>query len=237
MNRFAIIGESAENLIDPLERRGYKVIVMPRFSMLDFPVCTHPDMLFTKIGRYIITSNAYYLVAKKSFDYICNETGAELILDEASQFSPYPNEARFNVLSLGNIVVGNKNIATPEILGICDKLLYKFVHVNQGYSACSTAKLSGAAISADNGICKALKSNGYNCLKIDEGHIKLENYGFGFIGGASGFDEYSNTLFFNGYISLHSNFNDISAFSSAVGTKIVSLSDGPLVDCGGIVFF
>lgn len=237
MNRLAVIGESAENLIVPLEHRGYKVIVMPRFSMLNFPVCTHPDMLFSKIGRFIITSSKFYETAKPELDMVCNLSESTLVLDDIPQSSPYPSEARFNVLNIGNIVLGNKKIASSKITEICNALSYEFVHVNQGYSACSTAKLLNCAISADNGICSALNRYGCDCLKIGEGHIKLENYSFGFIGGASGFDEYSNTLFFNGDPAHHPDFTEMMRFSSSVGAKIVSLTEGPLVDCGGIVFF
>ena len=237
MNKLAVIGESAENLISPLERRGYTVIVMPRFSLLNSPICSHPDTLFARIGRYIITSKEYYEAARSQLDAIYDISGSSLLLDDVSQSSPYPNEARFNVFSSDGFVIGNKNIASPKIFEACEKQNLQFIHVNQGYSACSTARCFNGGITADNGIYSALASIGTNSLKIRPGHIKLEKYEYGFIGGAAGFDDSSNTMYFNGDVSTHPDSSVILEFLKSSQTNVVSLTGGPLVDCGGIVFF
>ena len=62
----------------------------------------------------------------------------------------------------------------------------KRIKVRQGYTKCSTLCLSDSAyITDDDGIYRALKQNGFDCLKISKGIVALEGYNYGFIGGAS----------------------------------------------------
>ena len=69
---------------------------------------------------------------------------------------------------------------------------------------------------------------------LRKGAIKLDGYGYGFIGGACAL--FDNTLYFCGNIELHPNYEAIKAFCYAHGVSLCSLTDGKLYDVGGIVF-
>jgi hypothetical protein len=90
------------------------------------------------------------------------------------------------------------------------------------------------AITADPGIYKKLTSLGINTLLIKCGGISLPPYEYGFIGGASGVD--GDTVFFLGNLDLHPSANEIKDFIMGLGMRVISLSDEPLSDLGGLIF-
>jgi hypothetical protein len=90
------------------------------------------------------------------------------------------------------------------------------------------------AITADEGIYRALREISVNALLIKPGHISLPPYSYGFIGGASGVD--TDKVFFLGDFSSHPDKEKMQDFIENLGMKIISLSDEPLMDLGGLMF-
>ena len=83
-------------------------------------------------------------------------------------------------------------------------------------------------------IKKALESNGAEVLKIREGHIALEGYNYGFIGGASG--RIDNKIIFFGNIQNHLDYDKIKSFIYEHNKEIqIICAQMPLTDIGGIV--
>ena len=100
-----------------------------------------------------------------------------------------------------------------ELLSFAEKRGLKICKTKQGYHACTTLALTkNSAITADEGIKKALTAEGIDVTLIENGDISLPPYEYGFIGGASFFD--NNTLFTFGDVKKHKNGNDriISVF-------------------------
>ena len=237
MKKYVALGEPSPLLKESLIDRGYSVIDLPRFSLLSEPIGCHADMLFFHIAGKLFTSSAYYAEAKNEIDLISKKLGAELTLDVHGDYSKYPDEARFNLLRLGGNVFGNKRSASPLILDYLKSESIPFIHVNQGYAACSSAVCGGGIITSDVTLYQAAVSAGAPALRISEGHILLPGYSYGFIGGASGYSAEDNTLYFNGDITAHPDYLRILAFADAFCVRIVSLGSWELTDCGGIFFF
>ena len=237
MKIFVALGDPSPLPKQTLINRGYSVIDLPRFSLLSGPVSSHCDMLFTTLRGKLFTSETYYETARNQMDFIANANGFDIVLDPHSELSHYPDEARFNVLNFGDYVICNTKTVSPLIKNEFFDSGVKVLHVNQGYTACSTAICGNGMITADNSICNVAFDNGISILKIREGHIELPGYSYGFIGGASGYCKASNTLYFNGKIEDHPDFADIKGFADERGVNLVSLGDWPLFDCGGMFFF
>ncbi len=74
----------------------------------------------------------------------------------------------------------------------------EIVDVKQGYTRCSTAVIGkNSAITADSTIYNALTKNGIDVLKIDSGSVRLDGYGYGFIGGACTMIDDDTVAFFS----------------------------------------
>ncbi len=207
---------------------GYAVIRLPSFRGLYSPVSSHPDMLTAKLkdGSLLITEE-YYNSEKSFFDSL----GARLTLTDERLSPEYPNDVLFDALSVNGTVFGKKGCVSKHILYDCNL----FVPVNQGYARCSVAMLSDAcAVTADVGLCTALSEHGINTLLIRSGHIVLEGYDTGFIGGAGGRLPDGQYVFFGDILS-HPDGKMILDFAHENKISAVSLSDEPLSDHGGIV--
>lgn len=236
MKAFAAMGSDSPAIINSVKNRGYQVVSVPRFSLLSFPVSRHADMVFSLIGKTVFSSVSYASEACELFDAL-RGAGYTVVLDNATDFASYPQEARFNVLFCGGKLFGNLRAVSSEVLAFAEKCDIPFVHVNQGYAACNSAVCGKGIITSDPSIYTALMKNGVPCLRISSGSILLDGYDHGFIGGASGYSAFDNTLYFCGDVSTHPDNAAIVDFAGEMGVKTVSLSGGPLIDIGGIAFF
>ena len=71
-------------------------------------------------------------------------------------------------------------------------------------------------------------------LKISAGHIMLDGYDYGFIGGCCGKIS-SGAIAFCGDLKTHPDSDNICGFLGNYGIKAVSLGSGQLYDTGGIL--
>ena len=90
------------------------------------------------------------------------------------------------------------------------------------------------AVTADKGLYNALSSRGCDVLLIRPGHIALDGYDTGFIGGAGGCFGDGIYCFFGDILS-HPDGAEIVGFAKKHKIKAVSLSDEPLSDHGGFI--
>ena len=232
--RFAVIDGRAESaLAEPLTALGYEVLALPAFDKLDTPVSAHPDMLLWAYKNKIITHGEYYPIAKDIFDRLA-ASGYEIILSEQKISAKYPLDVPLNCAVVGEHLIANADSASRLILKAASGGL-TLLNTRQGYAKCSTFIVdSTAVITADASVEKACRSSDIEVLKIREGHIRLDGYGYGFIGGAGGVD--GDRVFFSGDISLHPDGEAIASFCRQHKKKIITLSDAPLFDVGTIFF-
>lgn len=219
-----------------LEKHGYFVIKLPRCESLPEAISSHPDSLIFRLGNVFLTTCDYGERAAYVFSDI-REFSAEsrmFFIDEMLGKS-YPEDTRLNAISFGKNLIVNTKTASKQILEIAKKEGFYPQNVNQSYPNCSILKLNEEnAITADAGIYKKLTSLGINTLLIKSGEISLPPYEYGFIGGASGVD--GNRVFFLGNLDLHPCATEIKEFISHLGMRVISLSDEPLSDFGGLMF-
>lgn len=211
-----------------------EVIELPPFLALDARVASHPDMLIFELGGRLFVNKDYYTEAKLEIDSIINATSLSLTLTNDAFGKNYPEDIKFNAFRIGDFLVGNTEYISEDLKDCSSRLGIKEATVKQGYAKCSTVVLKDAVISADKGICDAVRAIGFDALQISSDGVLLNGYGCGFIGGASGV--WKDKVFFCGDIELHPDSNRIRDFCAAHGYRTVSLSDEPLYDVGTILF-
>ena len=110
---------------------------------------------------------------------------------------------------------------------------YDLVNIKQGYAKCSCLVTHDFVITSDGGIYESLKGL-IPIYKIDHGQIKLQNFNYGFIGGATGV--LGKKIFFTGDFSHHSSYEEILKIINKYDYEIEILSDDTIEDFGSIYF-
>ena len=134
---------------------------------------------------------------------------------------------------VGDVLLSSTPHTDEKILEYANACGMRTVCVKQGYSSCSTLVLDdGHIVTSDAGMAKAAEKNGISALVIPAGHIGLDGYDYGFIGGTSGVD--GGLLITCGDVSTHPSGDEITSLAEALGIKVVPLARGTLIDRGKI---
>ena len=214
---------------ETLEKSGYKLLKIPLINSFDEPVAAHPDMCVLKLGKQLFVRDS----VKELFTYYSEieVTGETSGLEKLK----YPYDVSLNCAVVGKRLICNEKHTDKKVLAFARELKYEIINVNQGYAKCSTCVVGdNGIITEDESIEQACRKSGIDELKIAKGHVRLNGYNYGFIGGCSGLIE-DNLLAFNGNVFLHPDGEAIHAFCRKHGTEVLNLCDEPLYDVGSIV--
>ena len=205
--------KSNEILLRYLEEKDIRLTFVGPIPFVDIPINTHPDILYCKL-----------------------KDDEVFIGDENLLSSKYPGDTRYNACSTGKYFIHNLKYTDEKLLKRAKELGLKLVDVKQGYSKCSIVVIDeNSVITYDEGISKALINEGLNVLLISPGHVKLEGYATGFIGGASG--KIGDEIIFNGNLRFHPDFDRIETFINIRGLKLKYFTEYELTDIGSIIAF
>lgn len=198
---------------EELRSRGFTVEPAEEITVFHKPERRHADMQLLVIGNRVFRLSGCEKPAGKD----------------------YPENVRLNCLYHSGRLYGKLSAVEPSVLRLCNQLGIQTVNVNQGYSRCSTLIIcENAAVTADSSMEKALRNSGTDVLRISPGHIRLEGYGYGFIGGAAW--SHCGITYFFGDITKHPDYAKIRAFCEKYNSKIKILCmSEPLTDIGGVV--
>ena len=232
MNK-VILSARYPQFTNALKRRGYHVIESEILENLIPYERDHADMqcLILHDTAFVLRECPRLAAALKPY--------YRVILTRSDIGGEYPDNIRLNAAVLGKNIIANTKYLDESVKEYAKQHGYQMIHVNQGYAKCSCAVVSdNALITADNGIYHSLKETNIEVLKIRQGRVELKGADCGFIGGASGQDISKNEriLYFAGDICTHPDHAQISAFCEKHGTKAVSLTNGDLIDIGGMLF-
>lgn len=198
-------------------------VPLPPFLKLPLPVCGHPDLLVFYHEGTLYTYKDYFDENSSLFEALPVKT-VPLKLEAGD----YPQDIWLDHLPFKGYLIGREDYM-PQVF----KEFYVPVNVRQGYARCSALPIGDKAlITADKGIAQTAKNLGAQVLLIDEGHICLPGYPYGFIGGAFG-RVGGNYLFF-GSLSFHPQGEKIRTLISSKGLRLRELWQAPLADCGGL---
>lgn len=145
----------------------------------------------------------------------------------------YPGCAAYNALVLGRYFLHRLDITAPELLSAAKEAGLELINVKQGYTKCACVIVDeNSIITADRGIARALDGKA-DVLLINSGHVKLDGYEYGFLGGASGL--INGTLFFCGSLEQHPDYAKIKNFVHSRGIKISDVPSLELTDIGSFI--
>ena len=200
-----------------LENAGHVIHNFPELRTVSSLVANHPDVLLCKLGA-----------RPKSPIY----EGAPNALS-----SVYPGDCRYNAACTGKFFIHKLDVTDAGLLNVaktrCGGELQR-IDVRQGYAKCSTVIVDeNSIITYDRGIAKPCEAAGMNVLLVEPGFVKLRGADTGFIGGASG--RVGGEIIFNGDLSVHPNFREITAFIEAQGLGCKWFESYELEDIGSII--
>lgn len=218
------------SIITALESHGFDLVFTKENTNLLPGLTMHPDMQAAKVGNTLICDKAlygYYMDA-------LSESGCTVVCGETKCRCNYPEDVAYNVKVMGDYVFHNFKHTDKKLL---EYIEYKNkLDVNQGYSGCSICNVcENALITADTGIDRTAKKAGISSLLISPGHIALEGFDYGFIGGAS--FEYDGKVYFFGDVTCHPDYKKIKDFITLNNKEIVCLTKEYLTDYGSAIAF
>jgi len=189
----------------------------------------HPDIFICQSNdKLIVAPNLpqEYLVKLKN---CC----PALIMGEFPVGKEYPATSRYNAVATSNYLIHNFRHTDFMITRTFEEL--NPVHVDQGYCRCNLLPLKDDHfITSDQGIYKVLLQNNLDVLYVFPDGIHLEGFPHGFFAGCCGIWE--DKVFVNGSLSFYKDGDKVRDYLRPLGYKIVEFYDGPLMDCGSILF-
>lgn len=225
----AASGTYAE-IISRLNDYGIEVLQIQPSKQLSKPVCCHTDMLCHHLGsnQIVVAKDEIQLIKElKKLNFNVIESSKSLSYD-------YPHDVYLNAARVGNYLFAGKELDTA-IVKYYNDIKVKIEFVRQGYAKCSVAVIDrNSIITADKSIAEVAGNLGINVLQVTPGFIKLEGYDYGFIGGCCGFIG-KNKIAFTGSLREHPDYLKIKFFIESRGIEIVTLTNGELMDIGGII--
>lgn len=231
MKKIVVGGHMRRSILGGLAREHELVLIEP-CERLDKPVASHADMQILCIGDKIIVTRSVYEKNASLRDAL---DARHVVFAKNEHGREYPNDVGLNALYFCGALYAKQASLDPVVLKLCDEMHIDIVNVRQGYTKCSTLALDNAIVTSDNGIAKAAKERGADVLLISNGHIKLDGYDYGFIGGASYYDRDADKICFFGDIERHPDGARIRDFTLAHGVELECLDDDMLTDYGGAV--
>ncbi len=189
----------------------------------------HPDIFFTQIDdKLVVAPNIPQEIREK-----LELNGIDYIEGCTSVSDSYPGYSAYNVAVANKYIIHDKG-ATDNIIkqNMGNR---KFIHVRQSLSKCSTLCLKeNVIITSDMGIHKTCLQNNLDSSYIAPNRITLPGQKYGLLGGCFGVSE--DKLFICGSLSKFSAGNLLKNLISKNRYELVELYDGPLFDCGSILF-
>lgn len=231
--KFAIVDFRADEKIFETIKK-FNIIPIKTIKCDDIlePVCGHPDMVIHPID------NKSIVIAPNVFDYyasIFEYSGIKLIKGGKTLSRNYPNDIAYNVARMRNYAIHNLKYTDEVLKYYLQKSDISFVHVNQGYSKCSTACISNdRAVTSDFMIYTTVRNLGLECLYFNPNNVYLRGYEYGFAGGCMGMLDDKNFLL-TGKIADEASKNELYSSIKNEGLDIIEASDGALTDYGTII--
>ncbi len=213
------LSQNADKLLQNyLLEQGHQLTRIQDEGLVYPEIGTHPDIYMCKLGT-----------EPESPVFHPNEQ------NKLSLGYKYPENVKYNGVCMGNYFIHNLKWTAPDLLHKIQQLGFTPLNVKQGYTKCNMVVVNArAAITSDRGIYEKLRQqNDLKLLLIAPGYVRLNNFPYGFLGGASGRVE--NEIIFNGNLREHPNYKEIIDFIESEELKVKYFEPYPLEDIGSII--
>lgn len=234
MKKAAVCSEKLPSkAVKKLSENFDRVWLLPAEKKLSAPVCHHPDMILSIVGKRLFCHEDYLSENRELLCRMCSELSLEPTAADCRRGDGYPFDVAFNVFVASKYAFCNKKYTSEALLRCAREEGLEAVNVKQGYAACSSLYINGTVISADPSILKAAEGK-TRTLEVKGGGIRLDPYDTGFIGGAAGF--FDNVLYTFGELDSFKGAEVLTDFLEKEKISLCPLFEGELTDFGGIIF-
>ena len=232
VSQVLIDGQRGREAAKALQKLGISSVKTAPCADLPQSLSTHPDLLLCPVAPNCMVA------APQAAKRLRNQLDCynfNIVEGKSRPGEKYPYDVAYNVCLIGHVALHHEKYTDPVLKERLTANGYIFYHVNQGYTKCSVVVLSHKAIiTQDTSIHAAAVACGINSLLIEPGHILLEGYPYGFIGGCCGLID-KNKLCITGVLHRHPQWNEIKYFFDKHEIEPVFLTDGPAFDIGTII--
>lgn len=216
-------------LRDKLSEFNIKVYPSLESKILKGAVKSHPDMSLFKYDEDTL------IASQESFDYyneIFKNTKINIINANEDPHEKYPSDVKFNSLRVGEHLICKKDICAKSIIKRFDE--DKIINSSQGYVKCSVIDIGGKHfVTDDKYLHEIIKNLGYKSMLLDKGIVKIKDYDYGFIGGASGYAR--DKIFLTGKIINEANRIRLEEFSREINKELIYLTEYDIFDIGTLM--
>lgn len=232
-----LIGERyKDRLAQSLASQGIEPIWLPDDPTLDPRLAGHADLLTFASGRRIVLAESLFRSVPYNntdiVNYLTIKKGYHVMPTRSPRGAKYPADAGLCVCDTGKYTIYCPSTIDDAVRGLIGGVP---VTVAQGYAKCAACVVNDhSIITADAGVSRAAKSAGMDVLDIVAGHVALDGYDYGFIGGAT-FKIRNDTVAFTGTLDAHPDKERILRFLADRGQKAAFLTDEPIFDIGGAI--
>ena len=226
--KYVIVAENfPEDSAEKLKKYGEVVRTRANKKLLR-GLDTHTDILVHPLP------SGELVVDRDNFEYYKKIFPDKKILSSHSCLSKkYPKDVPLNAFTFKNYFIHNLKFTDKVLLDYYKNSGYEMINIKQGYGKCSSLVTEDFVITSDGGIYESLRDL-IPIYKINHGEIRLQNFKYGFIGGASGV--LGKKIFFTGDFSHHSSYEEILKIIKKYDYEIEILSKDPIEDYGSIYF-
>ena len=228
-------------MIAIVDRAYYDILrdKLNKFNVNSFPsfeskilkgaVKTHPDMSLFKYDEETL------IASQESFDYyneIFKGTKINIINADEDPHEKYPSDVKFNALRVGEHLICKKAVCADAIIKRFDD--NKIINSSQGYVKCSVIDIGSEYFASDDKyLYEIIKSLGKKCILLDKGFVKIKDYDYGFIGGASGYAR--DKIFLTGKIISEANRIRLEEFAREINKELIYLTEYDIFDIGTLM--
>ncbi len=216
-------------LADKLSEFNIKVFPSFESKILKGAVKSHPDMSLFKYDEDTL------IASRESFDYyneIFKGTKINIINANEDPHEKYPSDVKFNALRVGEHLICKRDVCAKSIIKRFDEA--KIINSSQGYVKCSVIDVGNEYFASDDKyLYEIIKSFGKKCILLDKGFVKIKDYNYGFIGGASGYAR--DKIFLTGKIINEANRIRLEEFSREINKELIYLTEYDIFDIGTLM--
>jgi radical SAM superfamily enzyme len=217
-------------LIQYMNTKG-AVVLLPRDNRFDSRISSHPDLVMTILDNTLVIDEAVHPNVFQQLE----ELNVPYVTSSSKLSASYPQDIAYNAVITKDYLLHKLDCTNPLLLQHCRATQKQFIHVKQGYTKCSTVVAdNNTLITSDQGIYQESKDF-MDLLLVQPGHVLLEGFDYGFLGGASGVIE--DTVVFHGDLSKHPDYLRIKAFLEERHLNLLYFNGFPLTDIGSILVF
>ncbi|MBP6143576.1 MAG: hypothetical protein KA432_04510 [Proteocatella sp.] len=217
-----------------LRELGKTLIEIKETECVYSEIADHPDIYVCLVNDSLITSPEQYEHIASQIANVPDRP--RLILGAKPLGMKYPESASYNAVQVGRFLIHNTGFTDDSVLEAAGILGLKLINVAQGYANCSIAVVDERSIiTSDLGIASAIRKHHHEIevLTVSPGHVRLEGFEYGFLGGTSG--RIGNYVIFNGNLEEHPDFFRIREFIESRSLKLKYFREYPLTDIGSII--